>query len=66
MRRIGFADGPSIIAKPRATVRAEARMLRATRAAGVPAPEVLAAEANLLLPEGLGPDVGLLAAADQA
>lgn len=41
-------------------------MLRATRAAGVPAPEVPAAEADLLLLVDLGPDVGLAGAADQA
>lgn len=62
VRRISLADGRSVIAKRGTPARAEARMLRAIRAAGVPAPEVLAAEADLLLLEDLGPEGGLAGA----
>lgn len=60
--RITLADGRTAIAKSGAGAPVEARMLRAIRAAGVPAPEVLAVEADLLLLEDLGPEDGLAGA----
>lgn len=57
-----LGDGRAVIAKPGPAARAEARMLRAIRAAGVPAPEILAEGDGLLVLELL-PDDGTLGAA---
>ncbi|WP_111429413.1 fructosamine kinase family protein [Rhodobacteraceae bacterium DSL-40] len=54
-----LVDGREVIAKPGPTARAEARMLRAIRAAGAPAPEILAEDDGLLVLELL-PDDGTL------
>jgi fructosamine-3-kinase len=49
--RVTFADGGTLIAKHAPTAAAEADMLRAIRATGAPAPEVVAAEGEWLLME---------------
>jgi fructosamine-3-kinase len=60
--RLSLASGGSAIAKRGATARAEAAMLKAIAAAGVPAPRVLGVADDLLLLEDLGPDEGPAAA----
>jgi len=47
--RLTFADGGTLIAKRTTNAMAEADMLRAIRAAGVPAPNVVAAQGEWLL-----------------
>ncbi|PTV94739.1 fructosamine-3-kinase [Rhodobacter aestuarii] len=51
--------GPSIVAKSSPLAEAEAQMLRALAAAGVPAPTVLHAAPDFLVMEDLGTDTGL-------
>lgn len=47
--RLTLADGGTLVVKQAATATAEAQMLRAIRAAGAPAPDVIAAEGEWLL-----------------
>jgi len=56
--RIELGDGSTAVLKRGGTARAEAAMLAAIRAAGAPAPEVLAVADDLLVLEDLGPDDG--------
>ena len=54
-----LGDGREVLVKSGPSPRAEARMLRAIRAAGVPAPEVFAADDTVLVIERLADDGGL-------
>jgi fructosamine-3-kinase len=56
--RLRTADGRTFVAKPGRTAEVEAGMLRAIRAAGVPAPDVVAVADDLLILEDLGDDEG--------
>lgn len=59
---INLNDGSRVVAKPGRTAKTEAGMLRAIRAAGVPAPKVLAEDDDILVLEFL-PDDGSLSSA---
>lgn len=57
--RITLTDGRTAVAKAGPTARAEAAMLDAIRAAGAPAPQVLAVAGDLLVLQDLGQDQGI-------
>lgn len=57
--RLHTADCRSFIAKSGHTAKTEARMLKAIRAAGASAPQVVAVSTDLLILEDLGQDEGL-------